>query len=359
MMRFNSSNRKYFGFSLISGALFALLVLQPTSFNIASSQSDDKAVEFVANIEQIKGHLEQAVANKENGNDTLTLAHVLHPIAEIYDLIERDLATADSNLNTTLVTTLDELSNNVEKLDSSQFVGETDKLNGMLDNAIKLIAPDDNSTLNIMVITNLLDTANAEYEEGVADGVIKEIVEYQDSTGFISRAGSVLNKTSSMLNESMKASADQVMSLFSPLTVKVEAKADPTEIETSINDIKQKMSGIIGISAIQLGGATEDTGNKSLEVINNIRDLLTQVIDNYEKQNYTEAEELATKAYLDNFELIESDLAKQDQKLMQDTEGLLREQLRQMIKDKKTADEVQSLVDQIKVNLDRAEKLLS
>jgi hypothetical protein len=359
MMRFKSSNRKYFGFSLISGALFVLLVLQPTWFNIASSQSDDKAVEFVANIEQIKGHLEQAVANKENGNDTLTLAHVLHPIAEIYDLIEGDLATADSNLNTTLATTLDELSKNVEKLDSSQFVGETDKLNGMLDNAIKLIAPDDNSTLNIMVITNLLDTANAEYEEGVADGVVKEIVEYQDSAGFISRAGSVLNKTSSMLNESMKTSADEVMSLFSPLTVKVEAQADPTEIETSINDIKRKMSGIIGISAIQLGGATEDTGNKSLEVINNIRDLLTQVIDNYEKQNYTEAEELATKAYLDNFELIESDLAKQDQKLMQDTEGLLREQLRQMIKDKKTADEVQSLVDQIKVNLDSAEKLLS
>jgi len=359
MMKFNSSNRKYCGFSLIGGALFVLLALQPTSINIASAQSDDKAVEFVANIEQIKGHLEQAVANKENGNDTLTLAHVLHPIAEIYDLIEGDLATADSNLNTTLATSLDELSKNVEKLDSSQFVGETDKLNGMLDNAIKLIAPDDNSTLNIMVITNLLDTANSEYKEGVADGAVKEIVEYQDATGFISRAGSVLNKTSSMLNESMKTSADQVMSLFSPLTVKVESAADPTEIETSINDIKQKLSGIIGVPAIQLGGATEETGNKSIEVINNIRDLLTQVIDTYGKQNYTEAEELATKAYLDNFELIESDLKKQDQKLMQDTEVLLREQLRQMIKDKKTTDEVQALVDQIKVNLDSAEKLLS
>ena len=68
---------------------------------------------------------------------------------------------------------------------------------------------------------------------------------------------------------------------------------------------------------------------------------------------------MATKAYLDNFELIESDLKKQDQKLMQDTEVLLREQLRQMIKDKKTTDEVQALVDQIKVNLDSAEKLLS
>jgi len=57
--------------------------------------------------------------------------------------------------------------------------------------------------------------------------------------------------------------------------------------------------------------------------------------------------------------LVESDLAKQDQKLVEDTEVLLREDLRQIIKDKKSIDEVQVLVDQINVNLDRAEKLLS
>jgi hypothetical protein len=358
-MRFTSSNTKPYFFALSSCIAFLLVVLQPASFNPASAQSDDKTVEFVANMEQMKGHLEQAVANKENGNDTLTLAHVLHPIAELYDLIEVQLATADSNLNATLATSLNELSKNVEKLNSSQFIGETDKVNEMLDNAIKLIVPEDNSTVNIMVITNLLDTANAEYEEGVKDGLVKEIVEYQDASGFISRAGSLFNQTYSMLNESMKTSADEVMSLFSPLNVKVEAKSDPIEIETSINDIKQNMSSIIGISAIQLGGASEDSGNKTIGLINNIRDLLTQVIENHEKQNYTEAEELATKAYLDNFEFIESDLAKQDQKLMEDTEVLLRQELRQMIKDKKTTDEVQALVDQIKVNLDSAEKLLS
>jgi hypothetical protein len=329
------------------------------SFNIASSQSGDKKVEFVSNIEQMKGHLEQAVANKENGNDTLTLAHVLHPIAELYDLIEVKLANVDGNLNTTLATSLDDLSKNVEKLDSTQFVGETTKVNGMLDNAIKLIVPEDNSTLNIMAITNLLDTAKAEYEEGVEGGVIKEIVEFQDANGFISRAGSLFNETSSMLNDSTKTSADEVMSLFSTLKAKVETKSDPAEIETSVNDINQKMASLAGISLVQVGQAAEESGNKPIELINNIRDLLTQVIENHQNQNYAEAEELATKAYLDNFEFIESDLAKQDQKLMEDTEVLLREDLRQMIKDKKTVDEVQALVDQIKVNLDSAEKLLS
>jgi hypothetical protein len=119
------------------------------------------------------------------------------------------------------------------------------------------------------------------------------------------------------------------------------------------------MFRLIGISTAQLGGATEDSGNKSIGLINNIRDILTQVIEKHKTQNYTKAGELATKAYMENFEFIESDLAKQDKKLVEDTEVLLRQELRQMIKDKKSIDEVQGLVDQIKVNLDKAEKLLS
>jgi hypothetical protein len=255
MMRLTSSIRKCHVFTLISCAAFLFVILQSTSFNLVVAQSNYKAVEFMSNIEQMKGHLEQAIENKENGNDTLTLAHVLHPIAELYDLIDIQLATADSNLNATLATSLNELSENVEKLDPSGFIGETDKVNEMLDKAIKLIVPENNSTLNLIVVSNLLDTANGEYKEGIEDGAIKEIVEYQDSKGFISRAEFLFNKTTSLLNESMKTSADEVMNLFSHLNEKVEANSDAADIETSVNDINQKISSIIGISTTHIGGA--------------------------------------------------------------------------------------------------------
>jgi len=358
-MRITSSRTKFHVFALSSCVAFLFVALQPISFNLAAAQSDDKAVVYVSNIEMMKGHLEQAVANKNDGNDTLTLAHVLHRIAELYDLIEVKLATADSNLNNTLAASLSELSKNVEKLDSSQFTAETDKVNEMLNKAVKVIVPADNSTLNLVVVSNLLDTANAEYEEGVKEGAIKEIVEYQDARGFISRADSLFNKTSSMLNESMKTEVDKVVSMFPSLNEKVEAKSNVTDVETSINGIKQGISGITGISAAQLGTVTENSDNKSIAIINEIRNLLTQVMEKHKMQNYTEAEESATKAYLDNFEFIESDLAKQDQKLMEDTEVLLRQELRQAIKDKKSIDELQILVDKINMNLDNAEKLLS
>lgn len=55
-------------------------------------------VDFVSYIEQIRGHLNAAVMNKEAGNNSLAKAHILHPIAEIYSTIEPSI----SNINSTL-----------------------------------------------------------------------------------------------------------------------------------------------------------------------------------------------------------------------------------------------------------------
>src|SRR4029079_15000064 len=161
-----------------------------------------------------------------------------------------------------------------------------------------------------------------------------------------------------MLNQSMKTEVDEIMSMFPSLNEKAESKSNVTDIESSINNIKQGISEITGIATARLGSVTEDSDNKAISRIKEIRDLLTQVISKHKTQNYAE-EELATKAYLDNFEFIEADLGKQDQKLMEDTEVLLRQELRQAIKDKKSIDEIQLLIEKINLNLDNAEKLLS
>jgi hypothetical protein len=171
-------------------------------------------IEYVYNIEQMKGHLEQAIENKENGNNTLTRAHILHPIVEIYDFIEAPLVTVDSNLNHSLYTSLNELSQNVEKLDLPQFKEETNKANQMLNDAIKLVVPQVNSTLNLIVASWLLDVANTEYEAGVRNGEVVTIVEYQDASGFISRSESLVNDSLPLLDQPMKTSANEVLSLI-------------------------------------------------------------------------------------------------------------------------------------------------
>ena len=87
--------------------------------------------------------------------------------------------------------------------------------------------------------------------------------------------------------------------------------------------------------------------------------LLNQTIEEYKKENFTGAQDLATKAYIDNFELIEQTLERHDKILKENTEKLLREQLRQSIKDRLPLKNIQQLVGKINDNLDKATKLLS
>src|SRR5215211_2854811 len=57
----------------------------PSNTNKATiSYLNSTQVDFVSNIEQIRGHINAAIMNKEAGNNSLAMAHTLHPIAEIY-----------------------------------------------------------------------------------------------------------------------------------------------------------------------------------------------------------------------------------------------------------------------------------
>ena len=96
-----------------------------------------------------------------------------------------------------------------------------------------------------------------------------------------------------------------------------------------------------------------------LEFISVVRGLLNQTVVEYTKENYTGAEELATTAYLDNYEYVEAPLAEIDRPLMETTEIQMREELRKMILDRVSVEELQSHINEINVNLDKSVELLS
>lgn len=80
---------------------------------------------------------------------------------------------------------------------------------------------------------------------------------------------------------------------------------------------------------------TEGESNKFVDYLENARSLLNQTSVEYKNSNYTGAEELATAAYLDNFEHVEEELEKKSSHaFMEDIEHKMREELRDLIKDK-------------------------
>lgn len=97
--------------------------------------------------------------------------------------------------------------------------------------------------------------------------------------------------------------------------------------------------------------------NDPLTILTNIKNLLQKSITELNKGNYTGASELVDIAYIDNYEYIEDPLKGLDKDLMEETEVMIREDFASAIEDKKSLDEITTLHNAIKSNLDIAEKL--
>jgi hypothetical protein len=236
-----------------------------------ASVPDATLVEFVSNIEQIRGHLNQAVANKEAGNNTLAEAHTLHPIEEIYSSIEEQLANQNSTLNQTLSAALQNLASSVAGATLEEFHSQTHSINALLNNSVQAVVPtsefNNNPAFNASVVARLLDIAGHEYEEAVANGTIVLVVEYQDAQAFIDRAESVFGSSASRIDQSMAPELQEVNEFFSNLNGAVTNKDQPETVETTINQIINELAEITGLSESQLIGeeASEEAGEETGE----------------------------------------------------------------------------------------------
>lgn len=101
----------------------------------------------------------------------------------------------------------------------------------------------------------------------------------------------------------------------------------------------------------------ENQKNNFFTILSNIRNLLDKAITELNTGNYTGASELIDIAYIDNYEYIEDPLKDLDKDLMEETEVMIRQDFASAIEDKKPLDEIMTLHNNIKSNLDMAEKL--
>ena len=334
-----------------------------TTTTTSATTPDVTLVEFVSSIEQIRGHLNQALINKESGNNTLAQIHSLHPIEEVYSTIEDQLVNQNSTLNQTLSEALQNLSSTVTNATLQDIQTQIDYVDMLLNNSVHTLVPsselNNNPAFNASVVGRLLNLAGHEYEEAIANGTIIEVVEYQDAQAFIHRAENLFKSSASRINQSLAHEVEEVNESFSNLNSAVNNRNDPQTIETAINGIMHKLAEITGLSESQLIGeeaGTEEQGS-SIAIINNIKSLLTQLIAAYESQDYQRAENIAIEAYLENYEYIEAPLAQRDQQLMEQTEVMLREELRQMITDRVPIEQIEQHITMINANLDRAAEL--
>lgn len=105
------------------------------------------------------------------------------------------------------------------------------------------------------------------------------------------------------------------------------------------------------------GQDTEEIQREPIKIIEDIQVMLNKILEEYKAQNYMGAEELATVAYLENYEYVEAPLAEKNEELMEETEIMLREDLSTAIEEKAPVEQVQHLMNNINGNLEQAKQL--
>ncbi len=329
-------------------AVFAALLFA-AGFSSVNAEEDEK-LGFAGYLEETLGHFWAIEQNLDDDNAELALVHATHPIAELYDSMKPELKEAnpefDEKVQQTLLDLGKKTGQDVTREDAQMAIDEAKEI---IEEARTIVVGDELSSdpmFRAKLMIGLLSTSIGEYEEGVQDGQIEMMAEFQDGSAFVWRSQQVFDEIKADLPEH---EVEEIEELYPQIWQAYDDRADSEDVATLTGGIIHELEEITG----------EESDEGGLEVyFENIESLLAETNEEYAAGNIDEALSLATKAYLDNYEFLESPIAQQDEELMEEIEIMLREELRNMIKEGASADDVSSQVDSILEKLEQAEGLL-
>ena len=324
-----------------------LIMLLPS---LAFAESEDEKLSFAGSLEETLGHFWAIEQNLDDGNSELALVHATHPIAELYDSMKLELKEANPEFDAKVQKTLLELGkktgSDISRQDAQTALNDAKKI---IHEARILVVGEELSQdveFKAKLIQGLLKTSIEEYAEGVKNGQIEMMAEFQDGSAFVWRSQQIFDEIKSDLPEHEVEESEE---FYSDLWDAYDKKSDPEHIATFAN-------GIINEIGEAIGEETEETD--LLTYVENIRDLLNQVKVTYAEGDKDTALGLATKAYLDNFEYLEGPLAESNPELVKEVETLMREELREMIRSDASVSDVNQQVDKILVKMDTVAKVV-
>ena len=197
------------------------------------------------------------------------------------------------------------------------------------------------------------------------------IVLLNDTSKFyqLSNFGNSKNPSSLVDYENAIGTADISHMLYKNIS-KVFDDSKQEELESFFADLENSLlyksdiqSITVLIKALQTNLAENESDNQPNDSLRpyfaNIKNLLSDIdaaIRN--DSDYSSAEKYATTAYLDNFEYLEAPLEKVDPILMKNLELMMREQLRELLKNSQQSEAI-VLLNNITTNLSKAADLLN
>ena len=313
---------------------------------------DQERLDFAAGLEEALGHFSAIELNLDQRNAELAVIHATHPIAELYDSMSPQLSAADPSLDDQFRTTLVDLKDTASVFVSRAMAqAAIEDAKDLVEDARAAVVGDELSNdafFKLRLMKSLLDTSIAEYKAAIIDGEIGEMAEFQDGYAFVVRSQVIFGEVRTAVSA---ADAGDIDALYVEILAAYDDRSDPAIVDSLTSGVISRIDSITGDSATGL-----------LDYVANIRTLLADARAEYIKgtdESTALALSYATKSYLDNYEFIEGPLIDAGERdLMVEVELMMREDLRNLIKQGAPTSQVAGLIDSILDKLDTIEGIL-
>ena len=345
------SNKKKISLYISIIIIFATILFSSTYGQQNAETSSADQILLTVNLQRILEQMSLVQASLSKGDSTSAFEHAYISHSIIFPSIKDKLSERDQNSTEKLESLLIDLPIMVKSNSSSQIESKivqiVDILNTTSSNLLDLNKVDYNSVIASTIVVLLNDTSKSYDLSNI--GNTKDLhnqIDYENAQGMVGISNKLYKSISNLFDNSKRMETE---SFFRDLQDAISQKSDPQTISKLITAIQTNLN--VNESNFQ--------PNNSAIYFGNIKNLLSKV-NNVIRTNsdYTSAEKYATTAYLDNFEYIEGPLEKVDPNLKNNIELMMREELRELIKNKQQS-EIIVLLPNITNNLSKAANLLN
>ena len=318
--------------------------------NIEPSSND--LILMTVNLQRISEQINLVQASLTKGDNTRAFEHAYISHSAIFPSIKDKLREIDQVSADRLESLLIDLPIMVRSTSqSSEIESKLGEITNILNNINSGILNPNNSDYYSVIASTIIVLLNdtSKYYQLSDYGNTKNSsnqVNYENAIGMVDISQKLYMNISNSFSDSKQLEFE---SFFADLRNSLSSKSDAESISKLITAIQTNLNEESNIQS-----------DDSLRIyFGNIKNLITK-IDGAIKNNsdYSSAEKYATTAYLDNFEYIEAPLEKVDPTLMLNLEIMMREELRELLKNEQQSQTIVLLAN-ITNNLSRAASLLN
>src|ERR671919_1080496 len=325
---------------------------------VENQQSADPLIVFI-NLQRIETQLNLTEYSLANNDLESAFQHAYIPHSVTFPVLKPLLSESDPQSSKSLEGLLTDLPIKIRASPSpeeaiSNIKSDTVTIKNLLNTVSNTAAPQrpiEDTGFFLQTSAVLLEDAVQSYQLSNASTTLDSSSTFnrQNALGFVNSSMVNFERVADSIEEPRR---EEIISFYRQIQEGIKNNIPFDTVASVASAIERDFSEELNLSS------GSKSGSEQAKYFTNIRELLNSTIASVNAGDYDAADATAIKAYLDNYEYLEAPIEKHDPDLMLEIEVEMREELRQMIREERSPQEIVIFITAILGKLDQAEDLL-